>query len=233
MNLPDWIERAAPPQLSHYLDRVASPRKAGLFVRHLCRGFPQIFTDPRSRAALDAADRFEAGDIGDDEFQAAVGAAGDAQAETQAAYNIRAYEPDAYLATATRAAAMAAGLARTVAEHGHYPQVLSHLRRAVLDHAGRGAGPRKNPVARVVRPLFFEHFGDTEHPVALDPAWRTEAVVGLAIRIYADRAFDRLPVLADALEDAGCANADVLGHCRGPGPHARGCWVVDLLLGKT
>ena len=67
----------------------------------------------------------------------------------------------------------------------------------------------------------------------LDQAWRTESVVGLATGIYADRAFDRLPVLADALEDAGCANADVLGHCRGPGPHARGCWVVDLLLGKT
>jgi hypothetical protein len=76
-------------------------------------------------------------------------------------------------------------------------------------------------------------FGNPFHPVALDPAWRTEAVVGLATGIYADRAFDRLPVLADALEDAGCADADVLGHCRGPGPHARGCWVVDLLLGKT
>jgi hypothetical protein len=76
-------------------------------------------------------------------------------------------------------------------------------------------------------------FGNPFRPVALDPAWRTEAVVGLAAGIYADRAFDRLPVLADALEDAGCADADVLGHCRGPGPHARGCWVVDLLLGKT
>ncbi|MFO0797467.1 MAG: hypothetical protein U0804_08310 [Gemmataceae bacterium] len=75
--------------------------------------------------------------------------------------------------------------------------------------------------------------GNPFRPVALDPAWRTEAVVGLATGIYADRAFDRLPVLADALEDAGCADADVLGHCRGPGPHARGCWVVDLLLGKT
>lgn len=76
-------------------------------------------------------------------------------------------------------------------------------------------------------------FGNPFRPVALDPGWRTEAVVGLATGIYADRAFARLPVLADALEDAGCANADVLGHCRGPGPHARGCWVVDLLLGKT
>ena len=44
---------------------------------------------------------------------------------------------------------------------------------------------------------------------------------------------DRLAILADALEDAGCTNADVLDHCRGAGPHVRGCWVVDLLLGKS
>jgi hypothetical protein len=54
----------------------------------------------------------------------------------------------------------------------------------------------------------------------------------LAEGIYADRAWDRLPVLADALEDAGCGDPAVLGHLRGPGPHARGCWVVDLVLGK-
>jgi hypothetical protein len=50
--------------------------------------------------------------------------------------------------------------------------------------------------------------------------------------IYDDRAFDRLSILADALEEAGCTDTDILDHCRGPGPHVRGCWVVDLLLGK-
>jgi hypothetical protein len=84
-----------------------------------------------------------------------------------------------------------------------------------------------------VKRLANDVVGNPFYPVALDPAWRTEAVVGLVAGIYADRAFDRLPVLADALEDAGCADADVLTHCRGPGPHVRGCWVVDLLLGKT
>jgi hypothetical protein len=67
----------------------------------------------------------------------------------------------------------------------------------------------------------------------MNPAWLTSTVVSLAAGIYADRAFDRLPILADALQDAGCASADVLEHCRGPGPHVRGCWVVDLLLGKA
>jgi hypothetical protein len=76
-------------------------------------------------------------------------------------------------------------------------------------------------------------FGNPFRPVAFDPAWRTEAVVALARGAYDDRAFDRLSVLADALEDAGCADANVLTHCRSAGPHVRGCWVVDLVLGKT
>ena len=76
-------------------------------------------------------------------------------------------------------------------------------------------------------------YGNPFRPVALDPAWRTEAVVALAAGIYADRAFERMPVLADALDDAGCTDAEILNHCRGDGPHVRGCWVVDLLLGKT
>jgi hypothetical protein len=64
-------------------------------------------------------------------------------------------------------------------------------------------------------------------------SWNDGTVVKLGQAIYADRAFDRLPILADALEDAGCDNADILVHCRGPGPHVRGCWVVDLILGKA
>ena len=67
----------------------------------------------------------------------------------------------------------------------------------------------------------------------IDPSWRTSTAVALAEAIHADRAFDRLPLLADALEDAGCDHPDVLAHCRGPDPHARGCWVVDLVLGNV
>lgn len=74
--------------------------------------------------------------------------------------------------------------------------------------------------------------GNPFRPVAFDPIWRTETVVALASAIYTERAFDRMPILADALEESGCDPADVLSHCRGPGPHARGCWVVDGVLGK-
>jgi hypothetical protein len=75
--------------------------------------------------------------------------------------------------------------------------------------------------------------GNPFRPVAVMVSWRTPLADGLATSIHADQAFDRLPILADALEDAGCDNADLLGHLRGPGPHVRGCWALDLLLGKA
>jgi hypothetical protein len=62
--------------------------------------------------------------------------------------------------------------------------------------------------------------------------WRTHTIECLTQAIYEERAFDRLPVLADALEEAGCTDAEILSHCRQPGEHVRGCWVVDLILGK-
>jgi hypothetical protein len=55
----------------------------------------------------------------------------------------------------------------------------------------------------------------------------------MARRIYDERAFHDLPILADALEEAGCTDAEILAHCRSSGEHVRGCWVVDLVLGKT
>jgi hypothetical protein len=66
-------------------------------------------------------------------------------------------------------------------------------------------------------------------PVFFDPSWRTEAVTLLAKGIDTDRAFDRLPILADALEEAGCDHPLVLTHLREPYDHAHHCWVVDLL----
>jgi hypothetical protein len=80
--------------------------------------------------------------------------------------------------------------------------------------------------------LVREVFGNPFRLVSLDPAWRTPAILHLAQAVYDDRAFDHLPILADALEEAGGTNGEVLDHCRSPGPHVRGCWVVDLVLGK-
>ena len=86
---------------------------------------------------------------------------------------------------------------------------------------------------RAQKELIHDIFGPLPlRTVPFDSAWRTSTVLALATGIYQDRAFERLPFLADALQDAGCDNEDVLTHCRSDGPHFRGCWVVDLVLGK-
>jgi hypothetical protein len=82
--------------------------------------------------------------------------------------------------------------------------------------------------------LLRDIFGNPFRPVAFDPAWRTSTAVALAGQVYESRDFVAMPILADALQDAGCDSADVLDHCRDPKQvHVRGCWVVDLALGKA
>ena len=68
---------------------------------------------------------------------------------------------------------------------------------------------------------------------SFDSVWRTTVVQGLARAIYDERAFEQMPILADALEEAGYVNQEFLKHCRGPGPHWRGCWALYLILGKS
>ena len=100
----------------------------------------------------------------------------------------------------------------------------------------RRVAPQETPAqAGLLRCLF----GNPFRPMAISPSWLTPAVILLAQAAYGHRDLpsghlgpQRLAVLADALEDAGCADADLLGHLRGPGHHVRGCWAVDLLLGK-
>lgn len=74
--------------------------------------------------------------------------------------------------------------------------------------------------------------GNPFRPAAFSTCWRTDTAVALARQMYESREFGAMPILADALQDAGCENEDVLGHCRGEGPHVRGCWVVDQVLNK-
>jgi hypothetical protein len=76
-------------------------------------------------------------------------------------------------------------------------------------------------------------FGNPFRRVTLDPSWLTSTVVALAEGIYQEMAFDRMPILSDALMDTGCDNEDLLNHCRHAGEHCRGCWVLDLILGKV
>jgi len=81
--------------------------------------------------------------------------------------------------------------------------------------------------------LIRDIFGNPFRPVEFDPAWRSDTAMSLAKHMYESRDFSAMPILADALQDAGCDNADILTHCRDESlTHVRGCWVVDLVLGK-
>jgi hypothetical protein len=96
--------------------------------------------------------------------------------------------------------------------------------------AARCAGEDEDEAVQCA--LVRDVFGDPFRRVAFAPAWQTPAAVALARAMYDTRSFDDMPILGDALEEAGCIDKGVLDHCRATGPHVRGCWVVDLILGK-
>jgi hypothetical protein len=99
--------------------------------------------------------------------------------------------------------------------------------------AERFVGAEGRPVRPCALALIRDIFGKPYRPVAFDPRWRTLTAAAVARAVYDQRAFEGVPLLADALEHAGCTDAELLGHLRGPGSHVRGCWPVDLRLGKS
>ena len=98
---------------------------------------------------------------------------------------------------------------------------------------GDAGGTDRSQIANLARDIF----GNPFHPVILNPSWliwHSGLLVSMARRMYDSRDFSDIPVLADALEEAGCTNPDVLSHCRQQGAiHVRGCWLIDLLLNKA
>ncbi len=101
---------------------------------------------------------------------------------------------------------------------------------------GHFGGLGKDDVLRPCSPVLLRCLvGNPFRPSPFDRtwlAWKGGTIPKLAQAIYDERAFDRLPILADALEEAGCTDAAILTHCRQPGPHFRGCFVVDWVLEK-
>src|SRR6266542_164433 len=81
--------------------------------------------------------------------------------------------------------------------------------------------------------LLRDVTGNPFRSVSVNSSWQSLTVLAIAQAIYEERRFSDLPILADALEEAGCSNAEILAHCRGLGPHVRGCWVIDTILGKV
>ena len=97
--------------------------------------------------------------------------------------------------------------------------------------AGQDTARASRTARTALADLLRDIFGNPFRPATFSPEWRTDTVLSLARGMYESRDFSAMPILADALQDAGCDSADALNHCRGPGPHGRGCWVVDLVLG--
>jgi hypothetical protein len=207
-------------------------RKFWLLAVACCRRVWQM-SDERSQRMVEVVERWADSQGTDAERAAAAPAAHQAWVDTSRYHWGRDAAADAAHRALHATTTAGAELARTADgyEPGRWAEAVAHM---VLIETARALEPeyRNSPERPAQAELIRCLAGNPFRPVVFDPAWRTEAVTGLAQVIYRDRVWDLLPMLADALEDAGCADADVLAHCRSGGPHARGCWVVDAVLGR-
>jgi hypothetical protein len=220
MTESEWLACTDPEEMLEFLRGKASDRKLRLSAVACCRHLlGQVSVNPWDQEAVDAAERYADGEASDVELQTAAEAT---TSDWTAAYACaEAASPEGGVDSAIYAADNAAYAA---GEHAAF------LVDANNDHPAFAAGRAAELEAQVglIRCIFGNPF---RHAVIV-PTWLSPNVVALARTIYEDRAFDRMPELADALEEAGCHEADILGHCCQPGPHVRGRWVVDGILGR-
>jgi hypothetical protein len=184
-------------------------------------------TDDRSRRAVETAEQFLAGRATDEQLAVACREAVAACDEVYAAESAR---PREEYSMKNHSESMGAAIAARALVHGYTQGVISKVVNALTFHGLIGDRAGRESLFVEMATTLRDIFGNPFRPVAIDPNWLTPTIVDLAHGIYADRAFDRLPILSDALQDAGFENPDVLAHCRGEGLHVRGCWVVDLVL---
>ncbi len=209
MTEAEWLACTEPEKMLRFIWQKATNRKLRLFQCAWCRRMPYPLTDPRSLTAVDTGERYAEGLVHEEERQAA----------WEAAWLV------VENAVADQQWEQAAGAAdaRRCVETTKYRMVR-------VEQPGSVWHPEQCW-------LFRELFGPLPFcSISLAPAWLSwhgGLLVSMAQQMYDSRDFRDMPVLADALEEAGCDNADILAHCRQPGSHVRGCWVVDLLLGKS
>jgi hypothetical protein len=198
-----WAECHDPALMLDHLRGRVSDRKLRLFAVACCRRVPHLLTDRRSKMAVDVAERYSDGAASNEEFEAV-----SAQMRVR---DIRGhYGPVAAWAVAPSADMAARNTAWN----------------AFCDRDGMGEERYQADLLRCVS-------GNPFRPVELPPKCRTSTVLALAQQMYDTGDFSAMPILADALQAAGCTNADVIDHCREPNTiHVRGCWAVDLILGK-
>jgi hypothetical protein len=226
MNETDWLASNDPQRMLEYLRGKVSDRKLRLFVYACCRRMWQLMRTEEDRRAVEKAERWADGLESTPEVRPPVARTRDP--ESPGGWNEVLCEVDlspyqlAERYTFPVAWFVAGG---PNADFAYWDPTWQQTVSKEMDHQ-----------AALLRDVSYAVAVGT---ITLDPLWLTPTVTNLAEGVYEERHLPtgeldltRLAVLADALEDAGCDNAEVLSHCRGFGPHVRGCWVVDLLLGK-
>lgn len=210
MTEQEWLECADPKEMLEFLRGAASERKFRLLACACCRG-KQYNIFPQGLVAVSVAEAL---------------ADGQAQEAERAATErlVQSLIPD----DGSWSKYSLISWSLHLPKGGSYPleYVMPFVIPSVIEAGLASDGDVQYILHDLIGPLLFRS-------VTVSPSWQTATVVGLATAIYEERAFDRMPVLGDALEDAGCDNADILKHCRQPGEHVRGCWCVDLVLGKS
>jgi hypothetical protein len=239
----EWQTACNTEKMIKFLDGRASPRKFRLFAVACCRRLWDFLDEDHARPALEAAVRCADGEL-------AVRDLWELWQSKERSLDQKFYDRIAQTSGAPLHAVGQAlsAIGQTMGEAG-WLHVTNCVRsaasaKAIFQLKDRDLRLEFPDDGEVVAPfavaemqeqvvLLKEVFGDPFHSVPADAPWVTPTVVALSKGIYEDRGFDRLPILADALEDAGCDSADMIAHCRQPSQHVLGCWVVDLLSGKS
>jgi hypothetical protein len=238
----EWLSSSDPQEMLLTLRGRIGARKLRLFACACCRRAWHLIPTQAHRA-VEAAERYADGLADAEELylarMAAENAAEDAvataveaaqEAAASAAFSVlNALRNDGEQAAEYSAANVASAIYHVTSAISE--SVIDDPFIAASEPAAKARAVEQSEQAEILREIV----GNPFRVIAALPHvlfWNDGTIPKLAEGIYTDRAFDRLPILADALEDAGCDSANILAHCRGPGPHVRGCWVVDLLLGK-
>jgi hypothetical protein len=227
MNEVEWLTCNDPGEMLEFLRGKASNRKIRLFQVACCRRIWSLLPDDSCREAVLVAERYADGNATDRERRAIRNKiAHYAETDNLVVINARAAAFDANEKTVLKRPVPFLGVAAVI---GFVANPTDE--RGSAEYRSAYQAEQKTE-ACLIRCIFGNPFRlqfTLNHSVL---AWNDKTVVGLAQTMYDERVFDRMPILADALEEAGCTNLDILDHCRQPGEHTRGCWVVDLILGK-
>lgn len=204
----------------------------------VCRNVWHHMTDERSRQAVEIAERLADSTASEEERihaeAIALQATSDASRKLDAtSEQLVANHINHWAATAASAVVMPSAYmsARRAVDAAAVALAWSQDHSLIAESPFRAISEVEHVYCDMIGEIFCEGFA-LKRAEESWLSWHAGTIPKLAESIYADRAFDRLPILADALEEAGCTDAEILQHCREVGPHVRGCWVVDLLLDK-